>query len=106
MALGARLKKLRLKKGESLQEVADQVKASKAHIWDIEMGNSRNPSLDLLTRLAEHFETSVSALVGEQPQDADESELLVMFRDLKGLSSKDRETIHAVMKTLKKQTTK
>ncbi|MDB5969069.1 MAG: hypothetical protein JWQ90_1519 [Hydrocarboniphaga sp.] len=102
MALGARLKQLRLKKGETLQEVADAVGGSKAHIWDIETGKARNPTLDLLTRLASHFETTVSILVGEEPLETDSPELLVMFRDLKGLSERDRETIQAVMKSLKK----
>ena len=36
MSLGARLRELRIKKNRSLQNVADAVKASKAHIWEIE----------------------------------------------------------------------
>jgi len=36
MGLGARIAELRLKKGFSLQEVADAVGVSKAHIWDLE----------------------------------------------------------------------
>ena len=103
MALGARLKTLRMRKGESLKALADAVGVSKAHIWDLETGHSSNPSMDLLTRLAEHFDTSVSALVGEDPQDAGDPQLIAMFRDLQGLSDRDRETIKAVMKTLKKQ---
>jgi transcriptional regulator with XRE-family HTH domain len=103
MALGARLKELRLKKGESLQEVADAVQVSKAHIWDMETGKSRNPSMDLLSRLAQHFETSVSALAGEDPAETEDPQLVAMFRDLKKLTEKDRGTIQAIMKTLKKQ---
>ena len=52
MALGARLKRLRLKKGESLQQTADAAGVSKAHIWDLETGKSANPSMELLTSLA------------------------------------------------------
>jgi transcriptional regulator with XRE-family HTH domain len=33
-------------------EVADAVRASKAHIWEIEQGRSKNPSMDLLSGLA------------------------------------------------------
>jgi transcriptional regulator with XRE-family HTH domain len=102
MALGARLKELRLKKGDSLQRLADQVGVSKAHIWDLETGKSANPSMELLTRLAEHFETSVSALVGEDPSEAEDPQLIAMFRELKMLTKKDRETIQAVMKSLKR----
>lgn len=103
MALGARLKALRMKKGKSLQEVADQVGVSKAHIWDLESGNSSNPSMDLLTNLANYFETSVSSLVGENPKESEDPALIAMFRDLKKLDPTDRETISAVMKTLQKQ---
>jgi transcriptional regulator with XRE-family HTH domain len=101
MALGARLKDLRLKKGKSLQQVADHVGVSKAHIWDLETGKSSNPSMELLTGLASYFETSVSALVGEDPHESEDPELIAMFRDLKLLGDTDRKTIHAVMKTLK-----
>ena len=65
MGLGARLKELRVRKGESLQEVADAVSASKPHIWELEAEKSKNPSLDLLTRLAQHFNVSISYLLDE-----------------------------------------
>jgi transcriptional regulator with XRE-family HTH domain len=100
MSLGARLKQLRVKKNKSLQEVADAVGASKAHIWEIERGGSKNPSMELLTRLAGYFEVSVSFLVGESP-DEREAELVAMYRDLKNLSPQDREKMRAIMKVFK-----
>ena len=65
MPLGDRLKDLRLRKGQSLQQVAYAIEASKAHVWELESNRSRNPSLDLLNKLANHFETSVSYLIEE-----------------------------------------
>ncbi len=53
MTLASKLKALRLKKNKSLQQVADAVDASKNHIWDLETGKSRNPSIELLTKLGE-----------------------------------------------------
>jgi len=97
MSLGARLKQLRIKKNKSLQEVADAVKASKAHIWEVEQGRSTNPTMELLNALAGYFEVSVSYLVGENP-DEEESELVAMYRDLKKLSPPDRERMRAIMK--------
>lgn len=67
MALGDRLKELRLKKGQSLQEVADAIGASKAHIWELESNRSQNPSLDLLQKLSTHFKTTVAYLI-EEPE--------------------------------------
>jgi transcriptional regulator with XRE-family HTH domain len=100
MSLGTELKRLRIKKNQSLQEVADAVKASKAHIWDIERGASKNPSMDLLNRLATHFGVSVSALVGEAPPKEMHHELVALYRDLKELSDADRETIRTLAKRL------
>lgn len=66
MAIGDRLKSLRVKKGQSLQQVADAIGASKAHIWELESNRSKNPSLDLLLKLAGHFETTVAYLISEE----------------------------------------
>lgn len=102
MALGAKLKELRLRKGQSLQQVADAVGSSKAHIWELETGKSKNPSIDLLTKLAENFDVSVAYLIGEAPGSADENpELIAMYRDLRGLTDNDRATIRLLMKGLK-----
>jgi len=67
MAIGDRLKELRSRKGQSLQQVADAIGASKAHIWELESNRSKNPSLELLRKLAEHFSTSIAYLI-EDPE--------------------------------------
>jgi transcriptional regulator with XRE-family HTH domain len=97
MSLGSRLKQLRIKKNRSLQDVAGAVNSSKAHIWEIEQGRSKNPSMDLLNGLADYFNVSVSYLVGENP-DEGEAELVAMYRDLKKLTPDDRERMRAIMK--------
>ena len=98
MSIAAKLKELRVKKKQSLQDVADAVGASKAHIWEIERGGSKNPSMELLTKLARHFDISVSSLVGEKPPTEEEEELIVLYRDFKDLDAKDREAIRALMR--------
>ena len=65
MELCDRLKSLRVKSGQSLQQVADAVGISKAHIWEMEKGRSRNPSFELMQKLGAHFGVPVSVLVGE-----------------------------------------
>jgi len=85
--------------GESLQQVADAIGTSKAHIWELEMGKNKNPGADSLNKLADHFKVSVGYLVGEDPKAPDQKpEVVAMFRQLKKLSDKDRETISAMMK--------
>jgi transcriptional regulator with XRE-family HTH domain len=65
MPFGDRLRDLRLRKGQSLQQVAYAIGASKAHVWELESNRSKNPSLDLLQKLANHYNTSVSYLIEE-----------------------------------------
>jgi transcriptional regulator with XRE-family HTH domain len=102
MSFATKLKELRMARRQSLQQVADGVQTSKTHIWDMEQGNSANPSRELLERIAAHFRVSVSELIGENPNaEGEPSELVALYRDLKSLSEKDRKTIEAVMRSLK-----
>lgn len=104
MALGVKLKELRMRKGQSLQQVADAVGSSKAHIWELETGKSKNPSVESLTKLAEHFSVSVAFLIGEDPNsDGEEPGLVAMYRDLKGLTENDRNTIRELLKHFKER---
>jgi transcriptional regulator with XRE-family HTH domain len=100
MSLGARIKQLRIQKNQSLQEVADAVEASKAHIWEIERGGSKNPSMALLEKLAKHFEVTVAYLVGEET-NLDQAEMIAFYRDLKTLDDSDQETIRELMRRFK-----
>lgn len=103
MSFGRRLNELRLRKRMSLQEVADAVGMSKAHVWNLEKGLSDNPSIESVVKLADLFRVRVADLVGENPAaDSEEPEVVAMFRDLKGLEPRDRETIRVLMEQLKR----
>lgn len=102
MSLATKLQKLRMAKRESLQDVADAIGASKAHVWELEKGTARKPSIELVRALAEHFGVSIANLVGEAPDETtDEQQLLVMYRDLKGLDEKDRQVLEDIIKGMK-----
>ena len=102
MSLATKLRELRLKKSKSLQDVAEGVGASKAHIWDLETGKSTNPSIELLKSLSRFFGVSVADLIGENPQaDSEDSGVVAMYRDLKELTPADREALGMMMKHLK-----
>ena len=101
MELADRLNSLRRKSGESLQQVADAVGISKAHIWELEKGRSRNPSFELMQKLAGHFGVSVSVLTGEseEPEPAD-LQVERIHRDLKVLGDRDRALIEEMVKSM------
>jgi len=101
MGLGARIAELRLKRGESLQDVASAVGVSKAHIWEIEKGNANNPSMALVERLADHFKVTIAFLMGEdaRAKDAD-PELQRMFRQASKLDPRERKILDDMMQSL------
>lgn len=104
MSFATRLHDLRVANRLSLQQVADRVGISKAHVWNLEKGQADNPSMELVVKLADLFRVRVADLVGENPNAADEDpEVIAMFRDLKGLGDDDREIIKGLMEQLKRR---
>lgn len=104
MSFGRRLHDLRMRRAMSLQDVADAVGMSKAHVWNLEKGLSENPSIELVTKLADLFRVRIADLVGENPDAPDEDPAVVaMFRDLKQLDERDRETIKVLMDQMKRR---
>jgi transcriptional regulator with XRE-family HTH domain len=101
MGVGRRITELRLKRSESLQQVADAVGVSKAHIWELEKGRTDNPSMALVTRLADHFDVTVAFLVGEDPKAADADPALArMFRQAGELDAGDRRILEDMVKSM------
>ena len=62
MSLAAKLRELRADKKVSLQVVADAVGVTKPHIWELEKGKSKNPSLELLKQLATYYGVTLDYL--------------------------------------------
>lgn len=62
--IAKRMIELREARKFSLQDVADRAGLSKSHVWDLEAGNSRNPTIDCIARLARAFGVSIDYLVG------------------------------------------
>lgn len=106
MALGAKLTELRLRRGLSLQQVADAVEVSKTHIWAMEKGKSDNPSLDLLKKLADHFEVPLKYLAEvDEATSLDDVEAEQFFRDFKSLSDAERAALKQTLDVLKNKKT-
>ena len=101
MSLGAKLRKLRLKSGQSLQQIADKVEVSKAHIYELEIGKVKNPSVEVLKKLSKLLTVPITYFLEEN----EDLEFQVMFRDLQkdfaSLDESDRKTIELMVKVLK-----
>lgn len=103
MSLSARLRDLRLKKSQSLQDVADAIKISKTHIWELEKGRSENPSLEILTKLADHFGVTIRSLVGEEVESSEDERLVKMFRQVGKLKETDRAFLDTMIQEMLKR---
>lgn len=95
MTLAEILTKLRVSKKASLQAVADAVGVSKPHIWELEKGKTKNPSLELLKKLALYYNVTLDSLVGLDQGDSSGAHILFREFNMKynELSEEDRETI-------------
>ncbi|AEI71141.1 hypothetical protein [EBPR siphovirus 5] len=62
--IGNRLAELRAERGLTLQDVADRTGLSKTHVWELEAGRTRNPSIDTAVRLARALGVSLDYLTG------------------------------------------
>jgi transcriptional regulator with XRE-family HTH domain len=101
MSVASKLKKLREKKRQSLQQVADGVGISKVHVWELEKGTSANPSMDLIRSLAKHFGVPISYFTDDSIEP-DQAAALTFFREFDGkLSEKDWEALRGVAEVLK-----
>ncbi|KUJ76891.1 transcriptional regulator [Ruegeria marisrubri] len=101
MNIGEKLFNLRQKSGESLQQVADKVGVSKAHVWELEKGRSKNPSFELVRKLAAHYGVSIDVLTGEaaEPNEGD-MQIERIHRGLDTLTDRDRQIVEQMIKNM------
>ena len=62
--IATRMVERRTALGLSLQEVADRCGLSKSHIWDMEQGHSRNPTVATAVAVASTLGVSLDHLTG------------------------------------------
>ena len=64
--VGNRIKRLRLEKGYSINELSEKAGVSKSYLSYIERGIQQNPSLQVLSKLAETLHTNVEDLLEQK----------------------------------------
>jgi len=69
LTFGEKIKQLRTAKGESLQSVADAAGISKAHIWELERGRAKNPTVSTVKTLAAYFGADYADLISYMGED-------------------------------------
>lgn len=101
MDIGEKLFSLRQKSGASLQQVADKVGVSKAHVWELEKGRSKNPSFELVRKLAAHYGVSIDVLTGEaaEPNKSD-MQIERIHRGLDTLTDRDKQIVEQMIRNM------
>jgi len=90
MALAERLRLLRADRKVSLQVVADALGISKPHVWELEKGKTKNPSLELLKQLATFYGVSLDYLAGIDSHEENERYSAVLRKlDPESMSESD-----------------
>ena len=94
---GDNLKKIRVEKNISQQELADLVNTHSTHISRYER-NLAQPSIEVVKKIAEALEVSIDTLIyGEQDERAkgtiNDTELLTMFAKVQSLPDKQQNTV-------------
>ncbi|WP_249365640.1 helix-turn-helix domain-containing protein [Cytobacillus citreus] len=64
-----RIKRLRIKKGYSINELSEKSGISKSYLSYIERGIQQNPSLQVLSRLANTLDTDVEDLLDNKKKE-------------------------------------
>jgi transcriptional regulator with XRE-family HTH domain len=59
------IKRRRTELSLSLEDVATRIGSSKAHVWELEKGRSKNPTLWMILGLCEALQCSLNALIGK-----------------------------------------
>ncbi|CAB4242209.1 HipB Predicted transcriptional regulators [uncultured Caudovirales phage] len=99
--ISERLKLLRQQRGLSQADVADAIGISRNHIWALENGITKNPSVGILESISNRFCVSMAWLFGETEVD-DTAQLLL--RQLANMSTEDQQFIHGMIGLMRELT--
>ena len=91
--LGGRIKHLRIKKGYSINELAEKAAVSKSYLSYIERDIQKNPSLQVISKLAKTLDTTVEELLqdGHIIDEKVDEEWVELIQEaiLQGMSKED-----------------
>jgi transcriptional regulator with XRE-family HTH domain len=101
--LGEKIKKLRKGKNLTLEALANKANISKSYLWELENNDSKKPSAEILSQIADHLEVTTDFLLDKNNRNPTEIENdESFFRNYKNLESSKKEQLRDIMNILKK----
>ena len=111
MSLGERLKRLRVQKDLSQQELADMLKINRATLGNWEVDRT-TPGYTALCKLAKHFNVTVDYLLNGEARKVSEDgvpyivmspEEMDLFAEMKQLSEDDKKMVFSLVNHLRRK---
>jgi len=92
-SLGAKLKHHRQEKGYSLDKLAELTESSKSYLWELENRDTRKPSAEKLTRVAQALDVTTDYLLDDTADPDDAMRKEAFFRKFSKLTDDEQEKI-------------
>lgn len=97
--LGERVRELRLKRGLTLEALAERVGSSKSYMCEIENKDVARPSAEKLHQIAAALETTTDYLISAEVTEADATDT-AFFRKYQKMHPKSKEKLREMLKIL------
>lgn len=98
--LGERIRELRLKKGLTLEGLADKVGSSKSYMWEIENKDVARPSAEKLRMIAMALDTTADYLLAAEGADAAGEADQAFFRKYRSLDEPAKKRLQRILEAL------
>ena len=97
-SLGEKIKRHRQEKGYSLDKMAELTDTSKSYLWEIENRDTRKPSGEKLSKIAEALSVTTDYLLDETAEPNNEVLQKAFFREFRKLEEEDQKKIEQMIK--------
>ena len=95
--LGDKLRRHRQEKGYSLDKLAEITESSKSYLWELENRDTRKPSAEKLTRIAQALDVTTDYLLDESAAPDEVVMREAFFRKFSKLKPEDQEKIQQMI---------
>ena len=96
-SLGEKIRRHRQEKGFSLDKLAELTESSKIYIWELENRDTRKPSAEKLTRIAQALSVTTDYLLDESATPNEEVMKEAFFRKFTKLDIEDQKKIEQMI---------
>src|ERR1700694_3568404 len=101
-SLGDKIRKHRREKGYSLDKLAKLTDSSKSYLWELENRDTRKPSGENVTRVAEALSVTTDYLLDESAEPNENVLREAFFRKFNKLDLDDRKKIEQMIEAWRK----